>query len=250
VEKFLAAYPESTKSKDADAILVELKAESALVLAGGVKMNGEMISPADYQANAYEIDSQISAASIRNLLKSRRTLQALRAFSVFDNDFLNTEVRRELVPLITQTINSYLIEVGALASSYDQRVKKRDIGLERMSGADRVTTERAIKEESAAQEAYFEREKAAAIGWVLTHPFCKPTLDDTLSFGSQELSRINTSESDKDGGKLFRDALTLIKDVGDDSAISAAISAAESAKVAPRYIEILKIAARNKDSKP
>lgn len=251
VEKFLADHRGTPKSNEAKALLADLKSEANEILAGGIKMNGKIIPPTEYRANAYEIDARVKAAAIRSMAKAGLTLQALRAFAEFDREFQNTEPRRELIPFITQTIQSYLAEVGEMANTLDARTKERTAGLESMSGSDRQGTQRAIQEETAALEARFKSEKAASVAWVTVSPFCKPALDDTLSFGKQEISRINTDQNQApDAGKIFRDTLALIGGTGQSSAITSAISAAESSKMPQRYLDILKNAATARGVKP
>lgn len=251
VEKFLADHKGTSKSKEAKALLADLKAEANEILAGGIKMNGKIVPPAEYRANAYEIDASVKAAAIRSMAKAGLTLQSLRAFSEFDRDFQNTEPRREIIPFITQTMRSYLTEVGEMAATFDARNKERMAGLERMSGADRQDTGRAIQEETAALEARFKSEKGASTAWVTVSPFCKPALDDTLNFGKQEISRITGNPAGTvDAGKIFRDTLALIGGSGEPTAIHSGIAAAESAKMPPRYLDILKRAAGAKGIKP
>jgi hypothetical protein len=246
VEKFLTDHRGSDKTKDARAMLATLKAEANEVIAGGIKMNGRVVPPAEYRANAYDTDARIQEARIRALIKDARHLQALRAFSDFSRDFRNTSSHAAILPLINQLITSYLAEVGQSLATYNARVKEREVGLQRMPSAARVATENAIREETAELEARFKSEKDAKIGWVVTHPFFKPSLDETMSFGKQEINRLASLSAAPavDGGKAYRDALGLIQSNGDAASISAAISTAKSALIAPRYIEILENAAK------
>jgi len=246
VEKFLADNRGSSKSKDARAMLATLKTEANEVLAGGVKMGGKIVSPAEYRANAYEIDSRIQEAKIRALIKDARYLQALRSFNEFSNDFRNTSAHAGLLPLINQVINTYLAEVQETLSTYDARVKERDLGLQRMAAADRAGTENAIREEAAEFEARFKSEKDSKLGWVTTDPFFKPSLEETIAFGKQEIARLTTLASGKtvDAGKIYRDALGLIQGKGNAASVTAALTAAKNAFIAPRYIATLETAAR------
>jgi hypothetical protein len=252
VEKFLVTHKGSVKSKEAREILATIKSEADEITAGGIKMNGKIIPPTEYRANAYDIDSRVQEIKIRALAKEGQTLKALRAFSEFGREFQNTSACNALLPFVIQVINTYLREIEQLQGSFDARTKERLAGLDRMSTSDRTITERALDEENSALLTRLKQEKDAGIGWVTPHPYCKPSLDDTLTFGRQELTRLGgmRNVAPVDGGKLFRDALTLIQTGGEDkSAVSAAITAAETAKVGPKYIAILKDTARAKGFK-
>ncbi len=252
VEKFLVTHKGSVKSKNAREILATLKSEADEILTGGIKMNGKMIPPSEYRANAYDIDSRIQEIKIRALAKDGQTLKALRTFSEFEREFKNTSAYSTLLPFIIQVINAYLREVELLQTSFDTRSKERLAGLERMTTSDRTITERAISEETSALTIRLKQEKDTAIGWVTPDPFLKPSLDDTLTFGRLELTRLSAPKNTTlgDGGKLFREALIEIQKGGENkAAVTSAIKAAETAGVGKKYITILTDTAREKGIK-
>ncbi len=245
VERFLTENRVAFNSK-ARIIMATLKEEANQVLAGAIKMDGKFVSPEQYKANAYEIDSQVQEAKIRMLLRDPQRVKALRAYLEFSRDFSNTKANAALLPLIIQSINAYLTEVGPLLSSYEARVSKRTRGLEQMASGDRNRTENAIREENSEQESQFKREKDGGVGWVTLHPYCKPTLTETMAFGKQELSRLSALKNAPiiDGGMIFRDTLTLIQNKGASAAVKSALADAKTAKIAPRYLAILEDAAK------
>lgn len=246
VEKFLADNHGSSKTKEARAMVATLKSESDAVKDGGIKMNGKIISPADCRVNAYEIDARVQEAKIRAAIKEAHYLQALRMFSEFDRDYRNTAPMADLLPIINQVITTYLADVGQQLSTYDARVKQRDLGLQRMAPADRSATENAIHEEAADFEAKYKTEKDSKVGWVITDPFNKPSLDDTLNFGKQEITRLAALANAQkvDAGKIYRDTLALIQNSGNAATVTANLNVAKTAMMAPRYIANLDAAAR------
>ena len=245
IEKFLKVHIGSSKSKEAKAILATIKSEANEVLAGGIKMNGKIVPPAEYRANMYDVDARIQEAKIRNLIHGGQLLQGLRAFADFDANFRNTASHAALLPLVQQAINSYLAEISQSLATFDARTKERGVGLSRMPAEDRRSTEIAISEENEALEAQFKKEKDAKLGWVTTHPFFKPSLDDTMTFGKQELTRLAALKSAPavDGGKIFRDSLAKIQGKADATTATTAISAARTAMIPQKYIAILEAAA-------
>lgn len=245
VEKFLSEHRGSSKSKEARAILNTLKQEANEILAGGIKVNGQIIPPAEYRANALEIDARGQEKKIRALISGSHFLAALRAFSEFDREFKGTQPHTDILPLITQAINRYMAEVQVQLDGYDKRLKDREAGLSRMQFDDRRNTEAAIKEELAIVEQQLKAERDARLGWVTIHPFHKPTMEETLSFGKQELSRINAASSRPatDAGKAYREALQKINAATDEAARKTALSEARSAGVPAKYLAILEAAA-------
>lgn len=247
VEKFLKDHRLTPKGKQAQEMLATLQAEVKQIAAGGIKMNGRMIPAAEYRANAYEIDARIGAANISRLIKQSRFLEALRAFSAFDRDFENTAARDELLPEITSAMRSYLNGIKQSLSTFEARTKQRQIGLDRMPAADRRASEAAIAEENAMLEKRLASEEEQKIGWVSTHPFFEDSLEETVEFGNRELERLAKADSspEVDGGKAYRDALSLIQSGGAQADVAGAITKAKAAGVSGRYIEILEAAAKS-----
>lgn len=245
VEKFLNDYRMTAKSKDAQGILATLKGEANEVLAGGIKLNGKIVPATERVTNTYDIDARIQEAKIRRLVNAPQLLQALRAFSEFGNDFRNTKSFHDLVPLMAQVITSYMEEIGQSLATFDARVKERKVGLERMPTADRRITENAIRDELAELEARYKKEKDARLGWVTTHPFFKPSLEETMAFARQELARLAAVKGTAvvDGGRAFREAMALIQAKAKSTEIATAISAAKNAMLPQRYLDILEAAA-------
>ena len=248
VEKFVAAYPASLKLKDAKTILGILKSESAQVAAGGIKLNGQMIAPAEYQANAYELDSRVQQAKIRRLLAANQVVPALVAFAEFDRDYRGTLAYGELLAPVKQVIQTHVAETRQSSAGLEARRKERDVGLKRMAAEERKATEDAIKEENAAIAARYKAEKDANQNWVTPNPFHKASLEETISFGELELTRLGAVKTvlGVDGGKSYREAWSAIHKGGNPAAINSALAAAKAAAVPARYLAPLEAAATGK----
>ena len=244
VEKYLTAHRMTAKYKDAETILATLKAEANEIGGGTIKLDGKLISPAEYRTNQYDIEAHLQEGKIRKLVKEGQSLAAMRKFTEFSHDFRNTVAYSDLLPLMNQVMQVYLTEAVANLASFDTRVKKREAGLQRQSAEDRRNTDLAIRAENIELEKTFKAEKDAHQLWVTTHPFCKPALEDAATAGKQELVRLLAkTELTADGGKAYREAMTLIKAKGDTAdakpAIIGAIAAAKTALVPRRYLDLL-----------
>lgn len=252
VTKFLATETNRFRVEKAQQTLEVLKKEAAVIKASGVKIDGKLLTSSEREADVYAIDSRISELKTRNLIKNGQVLDALRMYANMDRDFKNTMATIDLRPEMIRQIKNYVNEAEMSLKSYDKRVKDRQMGLQRMGASDRALSEKALSDEAAALDARFKREKTAKIGWVTIHPFCKASLDETVSFGKQEITRleaIKTTDND-DSGKVFRETLALIQSGANATAVTAAIRAADVALIAPRYVAMLKSAAEAKGIKP
>lgn len=248
VERFIKSYEKSSNLKAAKTILAVLKLEHSQVSAGAIKLNGKMISPAEYKTNAYDFDARVKESKIRTLVYQYQFLRALREFAVFDRDFRTTLSYAAIAPLMKQVIQSHVAEAKQSLSTLDARLKERDLGLERMDTQNRKATAIAIKEETAEIEARYKAEKEAKQDWVSTSPYHKASLEDTVKFGEAELERISNVKPilGVDGGKAYREAWSVIAKGGSPAAITGALAAAKAASVPSSYLADLEAAAKLK----
>ncbi len=245
--KFIKDFSDSTKKADVEKILATLKQESAQIASGGVKMNGTIITPEEYKLNAYELDAKVQEARIRNMVQAGQYLGALRAYSEYAVKFKGTTSLAVLTPVMRQVAKRQVAEAKQLLATYPERLKKRQVGLERMSPDDRRITENAIKDEDAAIEARLKVEKDAKITWVTFSPFNKSSLDEIVRAGESEsrlMDSVTIPAPGQDSGKLWRDAMALIRNGSPAAEVTAAITATRSAGVPPDYITILEDAAK------
>jgi hypothetical protein len=246
VEKFLKTYPTSGQSKSAKTILETLKSESAQVSAGGIKLNAKMVTPDEYQANAYDLDARVQEAKIRSFIAGNQFLPALRVYVDFDRDYRNTLSYGALLTIMKQVIQTHVEEAKQSLATLDARTKERAIGIQRMPLEDRKITEDAIKSENAELEAFYKAEKNAKQNWPTTSPFHKASLEDTVKFGQAELIRLNAVKTAMgvDGGKSYREAWAAIHSGANAAAVTAALASAKAAGVPARYLAPLEAVAK------
>jgi hypothetical protein len=243
VEKFLNDHRGSEKTKDARDMLATLKREANEILAGGVKVGGQVISPNEYRANALEIDARGQEKKIRDLISGGHFLDALRAFATFDIEFKGTQPHTALLPLIIQAIGRYTADVQQQLASYDKLVKDREAGLSRLQVVDRRNAEAAIKEELEAAERQLKKERDERLGWYTIQPYFKPSMQETLNFAKLELTRLNAAMGKQtgDSGKAYREALLKLS-TADAKARTTILSEARSAGVPAKYLAKLEAA--------
>jgi hypothetical protein len=219
------------------------------VAAGAIKLNGKMISADDYQANACDLDARMHEAKIRTLVAENQVVAALRVFLEFDRDYRTTLSYGSLAPFMSQVIRRYVGDLREQLTGIDARIKERQVGLERMAPEDRRVTEGAIQEEDAAIEARYQSEKTGVKTWLTANPYHKASITDNIAFGDSETKRLAAVPTalGVDGGKAYREAYAAINGAAPKATVTAAITAAKTAKVAPRYLEPLE--AKTKDLK-
>lgn len=247
VNKFLKTYPKSGKVKKAKDILDTLTSESAQVAAGSVKIGGRMITPSEYQANAYDLDARVQEAKIRQFVSNNQFLPALRLFADFDKEFRNTLSYGALISLMKQVIQAQVDEARQSLLTLDARTKQRALGIERMALNSRKATEAAIKAQDSDIEALYKAEKDARLNWPTTSPFHKASLDDTVKFGEAELKRLEDVKTilGLDGGKAYRELWSAIKNSTNATTVNEALTNAKAAGVPAKYMAPLEQAAKD-----
>ena len=250
VEKYLNTKPEPTDSDKAREILATLKREANEVLTGALKISGKMVSTDDYRLDAYDMDARVAEIRIRRMVEAGAYIEALRAYEVFEKDFSNSEVRGNLLPLMRQVVRAHVSELDDMLSTLDARIREREIGLQRMSAIARRDAELAIADEAAQLETINKAEKDAKAAWLTVDPFSKKSLEESLSHARKEEAKFAAVGTQKaaEGGRIFRDALRLIRSADKNSpSIAAAIEMVKAAMLPERYMALLQAEA---DAKP
>lgn len=246
VTKFIQKHPTSSHLKTAKAMLETLKAESAQLATGAIKIGGKMVSPADYQANAYDLDARVRESRIRDFVNDNQFLPALQLFVEFDRDYRNTLSYGALIAMMKQVISLQVEEAKEALLTFDARTKERSASLQRMAFEDRKKTEAAIKEETDNLEALYKAEKSAKQPWPTTSPFHKASLEETVKFGQAELVRLAAVKTTLglDSGRAYREAWNAVQSGANAATVTAAFANAKSAGVPARYLEPLEARAK------
>lgn len=250
VEKFLNIKPKPAESDKAREMLATLKREANEVLAGSLKINGKLVSAADYRQDAYDMDARVAEIRIRRMVEAGAYIEALRAYEVFEKDFASSEVHGNLAPLMRQVFRAHVSELDDMLTTLDARIKEREIGLQRMSAVARRDAELAIADEAAQLEAINKAEKDAKTAWLLVDPFLRKSIEEGLSHARKEEAKFAAVVTQKaaEGGRIFRDALRLVHSSDKNSpSIAAALEMVKAAMLPERYMALLQAEA---DAKP
>lgn len=164
-ERFGRDYADSQHKQAVQGILDELKGEFAKVTAGGLKVNGEWISPEDRNAHKENIDADIMLTKISALARSGAYLQALRGLDALRTQYGKTKASAasyELGMGIMRAYGRQLTQVLEDRKAYEAALAERKA---RMTEAE----VRAVEADAAQKKAQIDslnlREKAAGVKW-------------------------------------------------------------------------------------
>ncbi|MBK1881733.1 hypothetical protein JIN85_04865 [Luteolibacter pohnpeiensis] len=247
LEIFIKQYPDTSLAAKAKGMISTLKSELDTITAGGMKVDGKLLTPAEYRANAYEIDARVLEAKIRSAAERNDYPGALEPFVTLQNDFDASATYKEVAPYVRKVMETYRTKVSQLAASVDARAAQQKKGLASMNSADRANSERAIADEMTRSQKLFQREKAMKKTWVTPSINNKSVLQDIVRTADKELATIDRkSKALKiDAGDAYRKAWDLIqKTDSDPKEVKAAVSTVRGARIPDRYIKYLEEAAK------
>lgn len=242
IEEFIVAYPDSSFKKPAEKMVEELKGEMEIIAAGGAKIEGLMILPDDYAANAYAFDEEVAAKHIHDAVSRRDFLSALRLFEDYEASFSQAAGRAVVVDKIKQVLAAYGASLSQNLDSFDKRMEMRATGLERMSPEDRAQTQKALDEQHAALEAKFAEEKAAKEMWITPDANLKESLTEALRQVDAQSKKLEsgkaTPATEKPFEELYREIWSALGS-GDADAKKNTLDVARKAKLPDIYLEKL-----------
>lgn len=192
IEGFLKTYPESKLVESARKMLDTLSEEYLVIQAGGIKFGEGMVSPDEYEANAYEYDVRIAEQQIKDSVARRDLLGALRMFSDYGVKFGESEGSQGMAALMLQVLKAYKQSLDENLASVDQRIEKREAGLVSMAPDDRAKTERALLEQKEKIQRLYQLEKAAGQKWITPDSFHKEGMQEALRQVLAETARLES----------------------------------------------------------
>jgi len=189
---FINDFPASKKLEEARKMQELLKSELEVVRVGGIKFSGKLIKADEYLSNAYAYDESIISQKITRDINNRNLLGALRLFSDYEIKFSEGKSRVDIIPKIKQVLQIYKTNLSESLSGYDDRIKAREAGLERMTEDDRQKTEKALEDQAEELKERFDREKSLKFTWITPDENYKESMMDAMRQVEVEIKRLDS----------------------------------------------------------
>jgi len=240
--EFLKKYPKSKHSKKVTAILETLKSEHQVIAAGGIKLDGQLISSSDIEANAYDIDARIVISKAKIFAHNNQYHLALRQWEEIEKNYPHSLSYKENIHSVPGLLKSYQTELQRHLDTLDDRLQKREAVLASLEENDRERTMEILAEKKTLYESILAKEKGKLkTKWLTIDPFNKQAIDSNLSnvkSALQSLKNTKTAEIKLAGPDLRGAWSALAK--GDLEEASKHIQALDSLRILPKYIDPLK----------
>jgi len=212
-QEFLRLHPKSEQSKAVKKALETLEKESKIISAGGIKLDGQLISVSDIEANAYDIHARALASDFAQLASQGQHQQALRKWETLKDDYPASKAYVKFLPLAVRVVRGYQKYLDDHITTLDARIKKRQNVLESLPENDRSRAEAAIAQKQAKYATLIDKEeKELKTRWLTLDPFNKHALDFNRRSTDTELQNLTKVDPStvKLAGPTYRSAWTAL----------------------------------------
>lgn len=206
---FLTKYPKSVHAKKVKTILDLLENEHQVISKGGIKLGGQLISPSDLEANAYDIDARILFNKIKNAAANGRYQLALRRWENLQNNYSHSASYKDSMALASRILHAHNSELKNYLDTLESRLAKRKSALESLNEGDRARTITVLSENETHYNALIEREQQELrTKWLTIDPYSKKALEYNLRNTESALKSLSSYDPSKfkSAGPIYRDA--------------------------------------------
>lgn len=188
---FIRKFPKSKYNEIVNKILTTLESEYNTIIDGGIKLDGQLISRQDKEANAYDIDARMLLRGIQRYAAARRYTQALRKWEVLQSDYRNSTSFKSAIPIAKRIIYTYQKTLKSLLDTLDERTAERKSAMSSMNANDRERTELALAEQQRRYASQIDREKAKSrIKWLTIDTYDKASISHNYRQTTSSLKSI------------------------------------------------------------
>ncbi len=243
-KSFITKFPKSKHGAAAKKILSTLEKEHQTISDGGIKLDGQLISHSDIEANAYDIHASLLLRDMERLSAARRYHEALRKWETLDSDYRNSTSFRNGIPTAKRIIQTYQISLKLLLDTLDTRIAARKSAIDSMNANDRERTEIVLAEQQKRHAILVEKEKTnLRLKWLTVDPYDKASIDHNYRQTATTLKSItslsNTNAKElKLAGPTYRDAWAALAK-GDLDGAELHLKNLRSLRLPERYITTL-----------
>lgn len=240
VKTFADTYPKSIHKREIRAILATLESERTLAKAGGLKLDGEWITPEDRESNAYEIEARMLYDDIAAAAAAKKSKKALRTFEKFEADFSASAYYEQAVATIQEVLKPYGAMIQRGVNRADGLVAKRTTELGSLSNSQRSAALADIKRREAIYDKLLKEEEKRGTKWLTLEPYHREPMAEVLRNIQNERKRLAalTFDPNELADSAYRDAWTSATS-GDEDTSRQQITTLKSLRVPERYLAVL-----------
>lgn len=190
VKPFLNSFPNSKYTLEVKKTLATLESELARAKAGDVKLNGEWIDAAEWNANALELDAQVLVKRMKALAARKSYRSALLIYDKINTDFHSADAANDASQVALQFLPKYSAQIKKLEAEAPAKLEKRDKALKSMAARDSSRMKKAYDEIEAKHQAALAKAKESRSKWLPVSEFDSRTLQTLARNIDTEITNI------------------------------------------------------------
>lgn len=190
VKPFLNSFPNSKYTLEVKKTLATLESELARAKAGDVKLNGEWIDAAEWNANALELDAQVLVKRMKALAARKSYRSALLIYDKINTEFHSADAANDASQVALQFLPKYSAQIKKLEAEAPAKLEKRDKALKSMAARDSSRMKKAYDEIEAKHQAALAKAKESRTKWLPVSEFDSRTLQTLARNIDTEITNI------------------------------------------------------------
>ncbi|MBR9761645.1 hypothetical protein GYB43_15170 [bacterium] len=190
VKPFLKSFPNSKYTLEVKKTLATLESELARAKAGDVKLDGEWIDAAEWNANALELDAQVLVKRMKALAGRKSYRSALLIYDKINTEFNSADAANDASQAALQFLPKYSAQIKKLEAEAPAKLEKRDKALKAMTARDSSRMKKAYDEIEAKHQAALAKAKESRTKWLPVSEFDSRTLQTLARNIDAEINNI------------------------------------------------------------
>ena len=190
VKPFLKSFPNSKYTLEVKKTLATLESELARAKAGDVKLDGEWIDAAEWNANALELDAQVLVKRMKALAARKSYRSALLIYDKINTEFNSADAANDASQAALQFLPKYSAQIKKLEAEAPAKLEKRDKALKAMTARDSSRMKKAYDEIEAKHQAALAKAKESRTKWLPVSEFDSRTLQTLARNIDAEINNI------------------------------------------------------------
>ena len=239
LKPFLANFPDSQHLPEVKKMLATLESELKRVEAGEIKLKGAWIAAAEWNSNAFDLDSLVLFNKLEEFAKAGYYRQTLLTYDELKNGYPTSEGLTKSRDIVQKILPAYQKIIATQAGKAKQSLEDRLKAIENLPIRDRTRVKETFDAERARYQQLLDKAREEKIRWIPVYAYDGRSLGNLERTIKSEIASLNRLRPDRENlAELYRQAWKAAGQ-GDETSVRRLLSKFRSKKIDPKYGEII-----------
>lgn len=236
---FIAKFPRSQHLPEVKETLATLRAELKRVEAGDIKLDGTWTPAAEWNANAFDLDSLITFSSMERAANAGSYQKAMLFYDQLKEGFPSSEGLTKARDLARKILPTYQQIISTKASSAKQHLANRKSAIANLPARDRARAQASLDRQITQAQAIITQARKDKTRWIPAFDFDARSLQTLERAIKSELTSLNRIRASRDNlAQIYRDTYAAAGN-GDSSSVERSLNKFKSKNLDPKYATLL-----------